>query len=279
MLIDLHAHSTASDGTESPSEVVAAAAQAGLDVVALTDHDSTAGWGEALTAAQTHGVRVIPGIEISCSLRGISLHLLGYLHDPSDPALLEELGAARRSRETRAERMVDLLSEVIDLSYAEVLAQAAPGATVGRPHIADAMVAKGIVTSRDEAFADYLASDSPYHVHHYAPDPVDAIRLLHDAGGVAVVAHPFAVKRGRIVTDDDIAAMADAGLDGIEAHHLDHSPAYEQHALSLARDLGLLVTGSSDYHGSGKVNRLGDRTTAPAVLEEIVARARSGAVG
>jgi 3',5'-nucleoside bisphosphate phosphatase len=280
VLIDLHTHSTASDGTESPAELIAAASAAGLDVVALTDHDSTAGWAEAELASQRHGIALVRGIEISCAVRGISLHLLGYLQDPGYAPLLEEIEASRVSRETRAQRIVELLGEAVDLDYSDVLAQVTPGATVGRPHIADAMVARGIVADRDEAFRDYLHSRSPYHVGHYAPDPVRAVELVVAAGGVAVMAHPFAAARGRIVDDSVIESMADAGLAGLEADHIDHTPAQVQHARELAGRLGLFVTGSSDYHGTGKVNRLGDRSTAPEVYEEIVAAARAvGVVG
>ena len=273
MRIDLHTHSTASDGTQPPADVLASAAEAGLDVVALTDHDTTAGWAEAQEAAGRLGITLVRGIEISCARDGISVHLLGYLQDPDDAALLEELEHSRRSRLSRAERMVDRLSADVPITYEEVLAAATPGATLGRPHIADALVAKGLVATRDDAFADYLYNGSPYHVSHYAPDPVTAVRLVNAAGGVAVMAHPFAGRRGRLVGDDVIEAMAAAGLAGLEAHHRDHEPADVARAEALARRLGLFVTGSSDYHGAGKVNRLGENTTAPEVLRRIEERA------
>ena len=182
MRIDLHTHSFASDGTQAPGDVVASAAQAGLDVVALTDHDTTAGWEEATAAAVQHGIGLVRGIEISCARDGISVHLLGYLHDPADAALMVELERSRSSRHTRAERIVRKLSADVPITYDEVLETAAPGATVGRPHIADALVAKGVVATRDDAFADYLYTGSPYHASHYAPDPVTAVRLVNDAG-------------------------------------------------------------------------------------------------
>ena len=182
MRIDLHTHSYVSDGTQPPGDVVASAAQAGLDVVALTDHDTTAGWEEASAAAVRHGIGLVRGIEISCARDGISVHLLGYLHDPTDAALLAELERSRSSRHTRAERIVRKLSADVPITYEEVLETAAPGATVGRPHIADALVAKGVVATRDDAFADYLYTGSPYHASHYAPDPVTAVRLVNAAG-------------------------------------------------------------------------------------------------
>jgi predicted metal-dependent phosphoesterase TrpH len=268
MLIDLHTHSTASDGTDSPSQVVSCAITAGLDVFALTDHDTTGGWAEAAAAA-CHRIALVRGIEISCQHEGISIHLLGYLQDPAAPGLLEELDRSRQSRQMRAQRIVEKLSRDMDLDWDDVLEHIDPGATIGRPHIADAMVAKGIVASRDAAFAQYLYDRSAYHVGHYAPDPVRAVGLVGEAGGVAVMAHPFASKRGRVVDDSLIEAMAAAGMAGLEVHHRDHSGDQVRHGLDLAASLDLLVTGSSDYHGDGKSNLLGENTTDPIVLERI----------
>lgn len=278
MQIDLHTHSNASDGTQRPAEVIVSAQAAGLDVVALTDHDTTSGWDEAAAAARRVGIAFVPGIEISCAHRGISIHLLGYLHDPADAALLAEVTRSRSARETRAQRMVELLGAAVPLTYEEVLAQTQPGTTIGRPHIADALVSKGIVATREQAFADYLYAGSPYHVSHYAPEPVRAVELVVAAGGVATMAHPFAHVRGRVVDDQVIEEMAAAGLGGLEAHHRDHDAEAEQHALDLAGRLGLFVTGSSDYHGAGKPNRLGEHTTTPEVLAQIEALATGTAV-
>jgi 3',5'-nucleoside bisphosphate phosphatase len=269
MRIDLHTHSTASDGTQSPAAVVGSAAEAGLDVLALTDHDTTSGWEQAAAAAMGHGIALVRGIEISCQHEGISIHLLGYLQDPAAPGLLAELDRSRQSRATRAQRIVDLLSADVPLRWDDVLAQIEPGATIGRPHIADAMVARGIVASRGLAFATYLADGSPYYVSHYAPDPVRAVRLVGEAGGVAVMAHPFASIRGRVVSDAVIEAMAAAGMAGLEVHHRDHSGDQVRHGLDLSASLDLFVTGSSDYHGDGKPNRLGENTTEPEVLQQI----------
>jgi 3',5'-nucleoside bisphosphate phosphatase len=269
MLIDLHTHSTASDGTGPPAEVVSCAAEAGLDVFALTDHDTTAGWEAAAAAATHHGIALVRGVEISCQHEGISIHLLGYLQDPAAPGLLEELDRSRESRRRRAQHIVELLSADLDLRWDDVLEQIDPGATVGRPHIADALVAKGIVASRDLAFANYLYNGSPYYAPHYAPDPVRAVRLVGQAGGVAVMAHPFASRRGRVVDDAVIEAMAAAGMAGLEVHHRDHSGDEVRHGLDLAASLDLFVTGSSDYHGDGKSNRLGENTTDPMVLQRI----------
>jgi predicted metal-dependent phosphoesterase TrpH len=269
MRIDLHTHSTASDGTQSPAEVVGSAAEAGLDVLALTDHDTTSGWDEAGAFAMHHGIALVRGIEISCQHEGISIHLLGYLLDPAAPGLNTELGRSRQSRETRAQRIVERLSADVPLHWDDVLAHIEPEATIGRPHIADAMVAKGIVPSREVAFATYLNDGSPYYVSYYAPDPVRAVRLVAEAGGVAVMAHPFATVRGRVVDDEVIEAMAAAGMAGLEVHHRDHDGDQVRHGLDLAASLDLFVTGSSDYHGDGKPNLLGENTTAPAVLQQI----------
>jgi 3',5'-nucleoside bisphosphate phosphatase len=278
MRIDLHTHSTASDGTQSPAEVVQSATEAGLDVVALTDHDTTSGWDEAAGAAMHHRIALVRGIEISCQHRGISIHLLGYLQDPAAQGLLSELDRSRQSREARAQRIVERLSADVPLHWDDVLAQIEPGATIGRPHIADAMVARGIVSTRSEAFATYLKNGSPYYVSHYAPDPVQAVRLLGEAGGVAVMAHPFASVRGRVVSDSVIEAMAAAGMAGLEVHHRDHSGDQVRHGLDLASALGLFVTGASDYHGEGKPNLLGENTTDPEVLAQIEDLATGGQV-
>jgi hypothetical protein len=272
--IDLHTHSTASDGTEPPAVVVERAVEAGLGTVALTDHDTTRGWDEASEAARAHGIRLVPGIEVSCSRRHQSIHLLAYLPRPDDPSLTAELERARHSRDTRLERMVGLMAaDGIPVSVEAVWAEVEEGATAGRPHIADALVTAGVVAHRDEAFERWLSNTSPYYVAHYAPDPVRAVELVRAAGGVPVIAHPWSSIRGRVVADALIEEMRDAGLFGIEVHHRDHTPDAVRHLTSLARSLGLSVTGSSDYHGDGKLNRLGENTTRPEVLEEIVASA------
>ncbi|MFC6705564.1 PHP domain-containing protein [Flexivirga alba] len=276
MRIDLHSHSTQSDGTETPAEVMRSAAKAGLDVVALTDHDTTRGWGQAARAVAETGVTLVPGIEISCAYDGISIHLLGYFIDPLDAPLLRELERARASRRSRAERMVERLAPDTGLTWQQVQDQFGADTTIGRPHIADALVAAGVVASRDEAFTAYLASGSKYHVSHYAPHPSVATRLVRGAGGVPVMAHPFAAARGRTVGPDVIEGMADAGLAGLEIYHRDHTDEAIGQGLQLAERLGLLVTGSSDYHGTGKRNQLGENLTSPEVLEQLVEQATSG---
>lgn len=271
MLIDLHAHSNISDGTETPSQLVAAAAAAGLDVVALTDHDQTSGWKEAGTAALEHGVGLVPGMEISCKAgQGLSVHLLSYLHDPDDPDLLEEINKARGARIDRARRMVELIAEDYPITWDLVGEQSTPGATLGRPHIADALVAAGVVSDRSEAFATVLTSHSRYYVGHYAVDPVRAVELVRAAGGVPVFAHPMAELRGRVVAPAVFEDMIEAGLLGLEIDHRDNSAQGRAFLRRLADRHGLIVTGSSDYHGAGKPNRLGENTTDPQMLQRIL---------
>lgn len=273
-VIDLHTHSSRSDGTEPPAVVVEQAARSGLDVLALTDHDVVSGWEEADRAGQEHGVTVVPGIEISCNHHRISVHLLAYLPDPADQELMGELGRSRESRDTRLRAMVELLADDgYPVSYEEVLAAAEEDASLGRPHIADVLVRNGVYAHRDEAFTGVLASGSPYYVAYHVLDPVTMTDLVVRAGGVPVLAHPFATVRGRVVSDDLVEQMAEAGLAGLEVDHRDHGPHERDRAAALAARLGLLRTGSSDYHGTGKLNRLGENTTDPAVLEEILQRA------
>lgn len=273
MRIDLHTHSRHSDGTDSPSELMAAAAAAGLDVVALTDHDSTEGWEEASQQVAGTGVSLVPGAELSCTAGGITVHLLCLLHDPEEPELAAELDRARASRLSRAEEMVRRINADYPITWSDVLAQASSGATIGRPHIADALVALGHVPDRATAFEHIVAGRGKYYVRHYAQDAVTAVGRVRAAGGVPIFAHPLARSRGRVVDDDVIAAMARAGLAGLEVDHRDHDEPARRHLRGVAAELGLLVTGASDYHGAGKPNRLGENTTDPEVFGELIARA------
>jgi len=278
MRIDLHAHSVASDGTDAPDRVVAAAARAGLDVIALTDHDTTAGWAAAETAVGRYGVALVRGAELSCRAEGVSVHLLSYLHDPHDAGLLAEAVRIRTAREGRAREIVRRLAVDFPLTWEDVMEATGPDATVGRPHIADALVTRGVLPDRSAAFASILSNDSPYYVQHYATPLVRAIGLVLAAGGVPVMAHPGAAPRGRVLSDATIRDTADAGLAGLEVHHRDNPPAQVERLGALAAELGLLVTGSSDYHGLGKPNQLGEHTTTPDVLAVIEDRGRLAVV-
>ncbi len=271
-VIDLHTHSSASDGTEAPAVLVAAAVAAGLEALAITDHDTTLGWAEASAAADGAGLVLVPGIEVSCARDHQSVHLLAYLPDPSHPALVAELERSRASRDSRLDRMVErMAADGIPLSVEAVRAEVGEGATAGRPHIADALVRAGVVEHRDEAFDRWLGDASPYYVAHYAPDPVRAVEVVRAAGGVPVVAHPSSRTRTGTVGDDLIEELAAAGLAGLEVLHRDHVEDDVRHLTDLAGALGLLVTGASDYHGDGKQNRLGENTTHPDVLAAIEA--------
>jgi predicted metal-dependent phosphoesterase TrpH len=273
--IDLHTHSSASDGTERPADLVRAAAAAGLDVVALTDHDTTRGWSEAEEALPS-GLRLVRGAEISCAYDGISLHLLAYLFDPSHAELAAEMSMALDDRVPRAKAIVAKLAAAgYPVTWELVLEQLQDGATVGRPHIADTLVAAGVVADRNEAFTTLLHDDGPFFVGHYYVDALRAVQLVRAAGGVPVFAHPAAATRGTTVGDDAIRAMAAAGLAGLEVDHRDNAPADRERLRALAGELGLVVTGASDYHGTGKDNRLGEHTTDPAVLEALLGQVTS----
>ena len=273
MRIDLHTHSTASDGTDTPTELVRNAAAGGLDVVALTDHDTVGGHAEA-RAALPAGLTLVTGAELSCRLDGVGLHMLAYLFDPEEPELARERELVRDDRVPRAQGMVAKLRELgVPITWEQVARIAGSGA-VGRPHVASALVELGVVASVSDAFTpQWLGNDGRAYVEKHELDPFDAIRLVKAAGGVTVFAHPMAVKRGVCVPESAIAELATAGLDGIEVDHMDHDEPTRARLRAMAGDLGLLTTGSSDYHGSRKTCRLGDHTTDPEIYGEIVRRA------
>lgn len=269
-MIDLHTHTTCSDGTDSPFALVKKALAAGITTLAITDHDSTAGWGEATSAIQPQ-IELVLGAEVSClTTDGISVHMLGLLFNGEDAEIQQMLADSRDTRVPRMRKMVELLAAAgIKISLDDVYRAAPEGATVGRPHLADALVANGVVASRDEAFLDLLNNDSKYYVTHAAPTPEDAIRTIRKAGGVAVIAHPFASRRGQTITAETFADLVAAGLNGIEVHHRDQN-AQEQETLTvIARELNLVITGSSDYHGTGKLNGLAENTTSQAQWEQL----------
>lgn len=272
---DLHLHSNHSDGTENPGQVVRQAHAYGIRTVALTDHDRTTGWDEAGHAAAALGMTFIPGMELSAKHQWRSVHVLGYLFDPENTALRAETGRIRDDRVGRAERIVRNIGRDYALSWADVLEQTTTDATVGRPHIADALVARGIVRDRSEAFDGILHPREGYYEPHYAPDPLTAVRLITQAGGVAVIAHPVTSGRDRMMPLAYIEELIAAGLGGLEIDHRENTEAGKRTLRQLSAKHDLIVTGSSDYHGAGKPNLPGENTTS----EEMVARIISQASG
>ncbi len=281
-MIDLHAHSNQSDGKDSPSELVRKAKLAGVTTLAITDHDTTDGWQEAMDAARSERISLVPGIEVSTrakvGFRSISVHILAYLPDPQHPALSQELAKTRNSRIGRAKEMVARLSADYPISWQDIQDQLKPGATVGRPALADALVAKGIVPTRSAAFDSILHKASPYYVSDYSVETEQAIRLIHEAGGVSVMAHPlidFPAGRSELdLPTKHFEQMIAAGLNGLEVDHRSVPEFAKSWLRELALKHNLIVTGSSDYHGDGaKENQLGENTTHPAQLQRILDQA------
>lgn len=281
--IDLHTHSTRSDGLDTPSQLVTNAAKAGISVLALTDHDTVSGWDEARSKALELGLGFIPGIEVTSvsdierfgrTVR-ISVHLLAYLPDPKHEALAVVLEDTVATREARARAIVDKLATEMPITWEMVLDHLDKGATIGRPAIADTLVTMKKVSDRSEAFDYYLASDGPFYVSHSAVSTVEAIELIKMAGGVAVIAHPLkGVGPDTSPEDlplDHFEEMIQRGLAGIEVYHREVPEAARSWLLDLASKHDLVVTGSSDYHGvAGKPNQLGENTTSQEMLDRIV---------
>ena len=246
----------------------------GLSVLALTDHDTTSGWQAAQQALRSN-LSLVLGAEISCLTKdGISVHMLGLLFDGAHRSMQEMLENTRDGRIPRALKMIELLNAGgISISMDDVEAVKPVGATLGRPHIADALVKNGVVASRDEAFTDLLHNNSPYYVAHLAPTPEDAISMIRSAGGVAVIAHPFASHRGQVLSVEDFLPLKNAGLNAIEVNHRDHSNEERNALAEIARELDLVITGASDYHGTGKLNSLGENHTHQAEWERLESQA------
>ena len=273
-MIDLHTHTTCSDGTDRPRDLVNKAIVQGLEVLGISDHDTTSGWEEA-TQALRGSLKLALGAEISClTTDGVSVHMLGMLFDPNHKEMQTVLEETRDGRLPRMRKMIEKMrAEGMDISIEDVEKAMPVGATMGRPHLADALVAKKIVKSRDEAFIDLLHNDSRFYVSHAAPTPVEAIALIRRAGGVAVIAHPFASHRGQILKPDDFADLLTAGLNGIEVDHRDQNPDERAILRAIAQELDLVVTGSSDYHGTGKMNLLAENHTSREEWQKLESQA------
>ncbi len=273
-MIDLHTHTTCSDGTDRPRDLVNKAIAQGLEVLGIADHDTTSGWEEAAQALRG-SLKLALGAEISClTTDGVSVHMLGMLFDPNHEEMQQVLEETRDGRLPRMRKMIEKMrAEGMDISIEDVEKAMPVGATMGRPHLADALVAKKIVKSRDEAFIDLLHNDSRFYVSHAAPTPIEAIALIRRAGGVAVIAHPFASHRGEILKPEDFADLVAAGLNGIEVDHRDQNPDERAMLRVIARELDLVVTGSSDYHGTGKMNLLAENHTSREEWQKLESQA------
>ena len=276
--IDLHTHSNRSDGTFEPAEVVRLAAERALDVVALTDHDTTDGLPEALATGSVVGVEVVPGVEFSAEFEGNSVHVLCYWMDPQDPALQLELRRLREDRFRRGELMVGKLQELgLPVAFQRVRAIAGD-ATIVRPHIAQAMVEAGVVATEKEAFERYIGDGGPAHVAKHALDPVNAVALIDGAGGVCALAHPGMWGDQSSVPVELIERMAAAGMRGLEVDHPDHPPEMRERYRTLAGELGLIATGGSDCHGTRyDPVRLGTSLCDPEAFAALRALAPHGA--
>jgi predicted metal-dependent phosphoesterase TrpH len=270
--IDLHTHSAESDGTDTPAELMARAKEADLDVVALCDHDTAAGWEEADDAARSLGIVLVPGMEISTRYRGVGVHLLAYFADPAHPGLRAELEQILTGRRAR---LVDVLAQLnahgVALAEADVLAQVGSADAIGRPHIADALVARGVAATRQHAFDQYLAPGRPGYAARYAAELDTMIELVGGAGGVCVLAHPWRRASRDVLSAEAIKGLADLGLAGLEVDHRDHSSTDRAALRAIAADARLVVTGSSDYHGTRKTDHaLGSNLTDADQLERLV---------
>ena len=272
-MIDLHTHTNKSDGTDSPRELVNKAISLGMSVIGITDHDTTSGWLQAIESLRGD-LALALGSEISCLTHdGISVHMLGLLFDGQHIEMQNMLEETRDGRLPRMRTMIEKMRAAgIDISMEDVYNALPTGATLGRPHLADALVNKGVIKSRDEAFQGMLNNDSEFYVSHAAPTPEDAIRMIRNAGGVAVIAHPFASLRGQILSASDFKSLVDAGLNGIEVDHRDQNPEERAMLRAIAEELDLVITGASDYHGSGKLNSLGEYGTSPDQWEKLEAQ-------
>lgn len=273
-MIDLHTHTNKSDGTDSPRELVNKAISLGIHVLGVTDHDTTSGWIEATQSARGE-ISLALGSEISClTTDGISVHMLALLFDGANLEMQRMLEDNRDGRLPRMAKMIEKMQAAgIDISMNDVESARPLGATLGRPHLADALVIKGLIKSRDEAFQGMLNNDSIFYVAHISPTPTLAIQMINKAGGVAVIAHPFASMRGQSLAVSDFEVLVEAGLHGIEVDHRDQNSDEREILRAIALDLDLVVTGASDYHGNGKVNSLGEFQTSPEQWEKLESRA------
>lgn len=264
-MIDLHTHSTCSDGLSTPSQLMREASEAGIEVLGLTDHDTVEGWDEAANCVAFTGVSLVRAMEMTAKVHEVPVHILAYLFDPYNPRITAHCSRMFHEREIRARQMVERIGRDVPLRWEDVRVE--QGQPVGRPHIADALVSIGVVKDRDEAFVRFLGPNSSYYVPHIMPEAAEVIAWVREAGGKTVLAHPDACGRGSVVSKYAIYELAEEGLFGLEVDHRDN--ARPERLEKLARECGLVRMGSSDYHGAGKPNRLGENTTMPEVLASL----------
>lgn len=274
MRADLHTHSSVSDGTDEPEELAQNAAEAGIDVIALTDHDTFAGLERFRSAASRLGLIALTALEMSTRTQKRDVHILGYGLDPTSAALTGELEAIREGRAERVRETVRRLSTDYRISWEDVAGAAAWGQAVGRPHIADALIRAGAVSDRSSAFRSLLADDSPYVAKAYLPSTETALDVIRRAGGLPVVAHPMSRESKQLITMRQLTAWRDRGLWGLEIFHRENTPTDRSLLLELASDLELATTGGSDYHGFGKPNRLGENSPSSTALHEVLTHER-----
>lgn len=281
MRIDLHSHSNASDGTDDPSDVPHLAREAGLDVIGLTDHDTVAGWSRAQAQVSAAGVSLVRGMEMTAYMpveparhplgkTRVSVHVLAYLFDPQHPLIAAHIERIARVRYERAREIVDRLARDYPIRWNDVQANVKGEAPIGRPHIADALVKRGIVSDRAAAFRSILSFSSPYYVPSSSPVAMQTVEWINAAGGKAVLAHPKARSRGNFLSDSDIEKIAEAGLFGIEIAHRDNPVEIREQLADLAERLQLRQFGSSDYHGTGKPNALGENTSDSQAYRDLL---------
>lgn len=272
---DLHCHTAFSDGTETPRTLVTLAKKLGLHGVAITDHDTTAGWSQAQEAADSMQLPLLRGTEITAEHCGLSVHMLAYQYDPRNRHICDLFARTRAERMNRTKRMVEGIARDYPITWDSVLAQVKEGehTTIGRPHIADALVAAGVYPSRSDAFAGIVSASSPYYIPTPSPSAIAVITAVADAGGVSVIAHSADPSRNpRVLTNHELAMLVDAGMDGVEVWHRGNPPQERKRLLDFAQQHNLLVTGGSDWHGNGKPNALGEYRTDDATVHEIVRR-------
>ena len=275
--IDLHTHSTCSDGTNTVAQNVSLALERGIDGIAITDHDTTEGYGEAERAAEGTDLRIVPGIEFSAEFEGASLHVLAYWVDPANQGLRDELKRLTDTRFRRGEMMVEKLQDLGFPIGFERVREIAGDDLIARPHVAQAMVEAGIVSTEKQAFDEYISDDGPAYVPKHALDPIDALTLIREAGGVCVLAHPGMWRGNSAVPDELIERMAEGGMAGLEVDHPDHDDAQRAHYGDLAARLELIRTGASDCHGARYDYRMGVHTTPGELVDELQARATAAA--